>query len=269
MKEKIAVIAYNDVQQRLNEILVGKGFECEKVSLISSPCLKEYFGSFNRIILPFPSKKEKLFTLADTADVTDFFTKNQLIIGGMIDEGIKEKLRESEIVCKDYFEDEAYVVKNAFITVQGVLRLLLENTRGFLPGKTALVSGYGRIGSFLAQKLRNLGLKVYVAVRSQSAAALAEAHGFDVIKISQIKSTVFYFGFIFNTVPCEIFSMNDIKHMNSESVYFEIASKPYGARKEYFEKEEKKYVSASALPGRFYPEAVAQNIYEYIINRCL
>lgn len=269
MKDKIAVIAYNDVQQLLYELLVSKGIGCEQVSLINTSFLKEYIGSFDKIILPFPTKKEKLFTLADNADITDFFTKEQLIIGAMADECIKEKLADSGIAFKDYFEDEAYVLKNAYITAQGVLRLLLENTRGFLPCKTALVSGYGRIGKFLAHGLRSLGVKVYVGVRSDIAAAEAEANGFDVIKISRIKSTLFYFDFIFNTVPCEIFSAEDIRHMNKGSVYFEIASRPYGARREYFEKEEKKYVSASALPGRFYPEAVAENIYGYIINHCL
>lgn len=266
MKEKIAVIDYNEIQEKLCEKLVAKGIICEKLNLINSVYFKECLGGFDKIVLPFPSKREKLFSFDDTFDITEIFTDKQLIIGGLIDKQVKEKLTESGISYKDYFDDEAYVLKNAQITVQGVLRLLFENTKGYLPGKTAIVTGFGRIGKILAVSLKNMGIKVYAAVRSRLAAAEAESCGLDVLKISQLKSTVFYFDYIFNTVPYEIFTSRDVRHMNASSVYFEIASEPFGARKEYFEKENKNYIFASALPGKYYPEAVAENITDYIVN---
>jgi len=265
MQEKIAVIEHNDVQTELYKLLVQNGIICEKINLINTPLTKEYMKGFDKIVLPFPSKKQNISFLSEKdVSISDFFSKAQTVIGGMIDENIKKELSGAEIEFFDYFETESYVLKNAYITAQGVLRLLFENTKGIITGKTALVTGFGRIGESLAVMLKNLGLKVFVAVRSNIQTAKASSMGFDVIKISQIKSSVFYFDFIFNTVPFTVFSKNDVKHIKDTAVYFEIASSPFGAEKDDFITADKKHIQASALPGKLYPQAVAENIYEFI-----
>ena len=257
MKDKTAIIAFNDVQNELYKLMMKNGVECE---LIDIDC-KTDLSDFDKIILPFPSKKESLRFLLD---IPGTFAKGQTVIGGLFDEDIKADFYDLGIDCIDYFTSDAYVLKNAYLTSQGVVRLLLDNSKDYVAGKNAVVTGFGRIGKSLALMLKALGLKVFVAVRSDVQAADASSLGFDVFKLSQLKSVVFYFDYIFNTVPCKVFDDNDIRRMRDNCIYFEIASKPFGADMKSFEKHQKMLVNATALPGRLYPKAVAENIYSQI-----
>ena len=259
MKDKIAIVDLNDVQDELYKLMKKQGSECELVDINR----KTDFSKYDKIILPFPSKKEKLSFLSDISGV---FSKGQTVIGGLLDEDAKISLSDMGVNFVDYFTFETYVLRNAYLTTQGAVRLLLENTKGYIAGKNAVVTGFGRIGKSLALMLKALGIKVFVAVRSDIQAADALSLGFDVFKISQLKSVAFYFDYIFNTIPFRIFEDEDIRRMRDDCIYFEIASKPFGADVNSFKKHEKAFVSGSALPGRFYPKAVADNIYKQIFS---
>lgn len=266
MKNKIAVIGENSVQKALHQVLASKGVESEAVSVSDIKSNKSRLKNFNTIVLPFPSKGENISFIREN-DRAVLFDEKKLVVGGLIADDVKKHLESNGIKVYDYFSDDAYVLKNAYLTYQGVLRLLFENTDTFIVGKTALVTGYGRIAKSLCAALKSLGLKVYVAVRSDINTAEASMSGFDVIKISDMKGTLFYFDFIFNTVPFNIFDEKDVKHFKDSALYFEIASEPYGASREHFGLYGKKYISASALPGKFFPMGVAENIADYLSGK--
>lgn len=264
MKGKIAVVCSNEVQKGLINLLCEKGYECECIDALNKSRVCERLKSFDNIILPFPSKRENLVFLPDEAKLSDLFSQNQLVIGGMMSDEMKENLEEFEIKYIDYFDSESYVLKNAYLTSQGAVKLLFDNASDYLVGKHVLVTGFGRIGKSLALMLKAIGLKVYVVARRDEALADASSLGFDVFRFSQLKSTLFYFDYIFNTVPSTVFSEKDIERIGNDTIYFELASKPYGADKEFFERYGKKHILAAALPGRFYPKAVAENIFSFI-----
>ena len=253
------------MQNALCKILTDKGVCCKSVENIHGMNEKS-FEDFNRIILPFPSRSDKIRFLSKGEKLSDYLTEKQTVTGGMFSEDIIQDLEEHGIGYNDYFTSEAYVLKNAFITSQGVLRLLLENAKAFLPGKKVLITGFGRIGRSLALMLKSLGMKVFVAARSESALCEAQALGFEVFRLSVVTGTLFYYDFIINTVPSDIFTKKDISHIRSDTVYFEVASSPYGAERSLFEAENKPYIDAGALPGKLYPDAVAVNIADYILN---
>lgn len=266
LKAKIVVISYNKVQSELVSLLNKKGILSELTEVNGSIAEKERLREFEQVVLPFPTNKKTLSFIKDDGEFTSIFDKKQRIIGGMIDSEIIRLLEKEGISYSDYFKSEAYVLKNAFITSQGALRLLFENTEAYLAGSKALVTGYGRIGKSLTYMLKSLGVRAFVAARSEAALCEARANGFDVFSFSQLKGTLFYYDYIFNTVPAAVFGSNDVKHMKDEAIYFELASQPYGADKADFELYGKRHIQASALPGRFYPLAVAENIAEFIIK---
>ncbi len=267
MEKKIAVLAFNKVQAEVYNELKKREYCCQLVDLSDLKSPKACLEPFDVVILPFPSKKENIISdFKKPFSAESFFNENQLVIGGMLENEIKNGLESSLVNHLDYFTNEPYVLKNAYLTTQGVMRLLFESTRDFLSCKSALVTGFGRIGKSLAVKLKAVGLKVFVAVRSEMQASEAYSMGFEVLKISAVKSIVFYFDFIFNTVPFNIFQENDVRHMKDETLYFEIASSPYGAKREHFDLYNKQYIPAGALPGKLYPKAVAENICDFICN---
>ncbi len=266
MKKRVAVIGENAVQKSLLKILRSEKIDSELLENAEITSKKGVLRSFDCIVLPFPSKGENISFIRENY-CKSLFADSQIVIGGMIDTEVKKHIEGNGTEVIDYFLDDAYVLKNAYLTYQGVLRLLLENTDTFLAGKTAIVTGFGRIAKPLCLALKSIGLKVYVAVRSEIQTAEAQMLGFDVLKISNIKGAAFYFDFIFNTVPSEIFTEKDIRHLRDSAVYFEIASKPYGADSESFGLYGKKHIPASALPGKFYPLGVAENIAHFLSVR--
>ncbi len=266
MNNKIAMVGDNSVQTSLCKILREKSLDCKILSPEDVKLTKNIFSDYGTVVLPFPSRDNNIAFYRER-NCRELFSENQLIVGGMFTEDVRDYFEVDGVRLADYFLDETYVLKNAYLTFQGVLRLLLEYADSYLAGKAALVTGFGRIAKPLCLALKALGMKVYVAVRSDVQTAEAEMLGFDVLKINNIKGTLFYFDYIFNTVPFNIFDEQDIKHLKNSSVYFEIASKPYGAAEEHFDIYGKKYILASALPGKFYPFGVAENISDYLIRK--
>ena len=266
MKGKTVVFTSDNVQKELCRLLRYKGIDAVGVDRLCEAYPKDFLKAFDNIILPFPSKDENMSFLPKNTSLGEFLSPNQLIVGGMISDKIKDEAKKTGAKHKDYFENEAYVLKNAFITSQGALKLLLDTTNDYIVGKRVLVTGFGRIGKSLAMMLKGLGLKVFVAARSETARAEAASCGYEVFNISQLCATLFYYDYIFNTVPERIFTERDVKHIRNDAFYFELASKPFGADENDFANEGKRFINGSALPGRYFPLAVAENIYGYIFS---
>ena len=265
LKGKTLVVTTNDVQKKLKIILEEKGVSVICADVFDKS-IKEHIKDCKNIILPFPSKAEKFSFLADREKLSDYLNKEQLVIGGLFTDEVVSDIEKSGAECIDYFKYEPYVLKNAFITSQGALRLLLDTTDDFVVGKKVLITGFGRIGKSLAFMLKAIGMKVFVAVRSEKAVTEALSSGFDVFRISQMHGTLFYYDYIFNTVPEMIFISEHVKHIRKDAYYFELASYPFGADKADFEVAGRHFINGNALPGRYFPKAVAENIAEFIFS---
>jgi len=266
VNKEVAVIITNKVQKEIALMLKDKGVNCTGVEADDGKCIYDILKNSKKIVLPFPSTKANFSFLPDVENFATFLTPEHTVIGGMIKGDVREALVDARVKFYDYFENEAYVLKNAQLTSQGAIRLLFENTNDFLIGKRVLVTGFGRIGKSLALMLKSLGMKVFVAVRREESAVEALAMGFDVFNFKAVKGTLFYFDYIFNTVPFTVFSGKDVAHLKDCALYFELASSPFGADKNDFTSQGKNYIHGGALPGRYYPAAVARNIVDYILS---
>ena len=58
--------------------------------------------------------------------------------------------------------------------------------------------------------------------------------------------------------------MENIKKLRKDTVFVELASKPFGTDPEYFVSFDKKYICGQSLPGKYYSEACAKGIYDAI-----
>ena len=266
LMKKALVITTNEVQKRLCDVLSKRGLSADGVEAFDNKIKKDKIRVYDMLVLPFAPKEKKPSFLPEGALLGDYLSHGQLVVGGMFSDGLIKEIEGKQGEYADYFSNEAYVLKNAYITSQGALRLLLETTSDFLVGKKVLITGFGRIGKSLAGMLKAIGMKVFVAVRSEIAATEAAACGFEVFKISQTASTLFYYDYIFNTVPERIFEKNHIKHIRDDAYYFELASFPFGADKADFSACDKHFVNGSALPGRYFSLAVAENMAAFIFS---
>ena len=149
-----------------------------------------------------------------------------------------------------YYKDEIYVIENAALTAEGALELLMRRSNRALAGMEVLVSGYGRIGAFLAGMLSGLGARVTVAARSETARAAARARGFAAVDFAHIPPV---FDGVVNTVPCPVLAGD-----YGGALCVDVASAPGGWA------TDAPVLKAPGLPGLYAPKTAADVMAEAI-----
>ena len=267
-KKKVIILGGDGRQRLLYDMLKDDGYEV--VHIENSNDYEEKIKGADVLVFPVPVSKDKVNVFSDNPDyklnlvkVLDSISKDVVVFGGGFSGEIKEFFEREEIEYHDMLLSELFTVENAYLTVQGALRLLFENAQESLLNKKVLVTGYGRISVFLSDALKKLAMKVYVLARNDIQLKAAELSGMETLRLSE--SPEFGdFDFIFNTVPNVIFDRKSVGTMKKSAMYFELASAPFGAKKEDFSPDGCSYILASSLPGRYLPVSSAKLIKNYI-----
>ncbi len=265
-QNKILILGGDLRQEYLSRLLIKNGYCVRHIcsDFNQAEIQKTKISEANSIILPLPVTKDDIHIFCSNGEfdftfdeAIEYISPLASVFGGMFSLEFEKKLKEKSIKYYDFYEDEAFTKFNAHLTAQGILRLLLENAENYIVFKKVLITGYGRISKALANFLKGLSMDIYIAARNSYQRSEAELFGFKAIDIDDIERSVYVFDYIINTVPSKIFSPKAIRNIKPNAVYFEAASRPFGAEKKDFDNTAKKYVLASQLPGRFYPEESA------------
>lgn len=268
--KKVIIIGGDNRQIKLRECLMRHGFE---VDLFNAGDKIENISLYEYVVLPIPVSKDgvniycsdkKIQVSID--ELCSNLSSQQIVFGGMIGESLKKILREKHINYNDILENENFVIGNAHLTAQGCLRLLLENTEKYIVGSKALVIGFGKVATALSMSLKALGLDVYIAARSSKQLQIAKCFGYKTVKLSNIASSIYYFDYVFGTVPANVLNKDSVNLLRSDCIYFELASAPYTAKKEDFITLDKKYVFGGSLPGKYLPQASAEMLSNCILQ---
>ena len=264
---KMLVLGGDRRQKLLFELFEKDGARVSGVFSKAEYEKADSLSSFDVVLLPVPCSKDgkTVFSSDETLKieletVTGHLKEGALVFGGAFSPSLRLELEKRGAKIFDLLEDEDFVIFNAYLTAQGALRLLLENTSELLASKRILVMGFGKISRALSRLLFALGADVYVAARKKKDLTEARAMGLKAIEMRELGSAVFLFDFVFNTVPSRIFSLADVLKMKKSVVYFELASSPFGAQRGDFEKAKRAFVPGGALPGRFCPVSCAEKM---------
>ena len=149
-----------------------------------------------------------------------------------------------------YYKDEIYVIENAALTAEGALELLMRRSNRGLANMQVLVSGFGRIGGFLAGMLASLGARVTVAARSESARAAARARGYGAVDFGHIPAVL---DGVVNTVPAPVLDGD-----YGGALCIDLASAPGGWA------TDAPVLRAPGLPGLYAPKAAADVMAEAV-----
>lgn len=266
MKNRILIIGGDKRQFYLKRILSNKGFECA-IENADAENLHRNIKSATVIILPVPVSTDGKYFYSDNplfkiklCDVVYLLSKGQIVIGGVMQKEYRNTFKEKGVRYYDITKIGFFMECNALLTAQGALRMLLNTAESSLTGKKILVTGFGKVSDALSVMLSNLNCDVFIVARNKEQLIKAQLKGFKAMGLSELGSVIESSNYIFNTVPAVIFSEKDIGNIKPDAVYFELASKPYGADKTHFEKLNKNYLLASGLPGKYVPESAAELI---------
>lgn len=214
------------------------------------------------IILPLPCTKDGALFAPESGCVHYLATllhdvpRGTPVMAGKATSELKSLCRQQRLPLTDYFLREDFTLRNALLTAEGALELMLRHSPRSVRGSRVLIYGFGRIGSALARRLTALGAHVTVAARAPAARLMAEDFGCAAIDFSAPPPQA---DFVLNTVPEPHLKAADFPG----ALCIELASPPYG-----FEAESlgKSVILGSALPGKTAPESAAEAIRDTIYN---
>ena len=229
--------------------LALKGADCV---ILPVPC--ERAGALNA---PFEAEEVQI------ADLLRALPEKTRILAGSAGE-IAPMCRSLGLRLTDYAAREDFAVRNAALTADGAVRLMLAESPRSLEGARVLVCGFGRIGKMLALRLPALGARVFIAARSAADREWARALGCAALSPEELGAHGSW-DYVLNTVPERIFTGERLRPLAGARVY-ELASAPGG-----FDPDEARGLGLSVtpapgLPGRLFPEAAGKVVCDTILN---
>ncbi len=271
MKENNFLILGGDERSLyLGEYLEKQKFIVCYYAFSDTNCFASLSDAINEakyIILPLPFTKDRLTLNAplfeekvEIKDILTLITSKHTVFGGQLPESFKEALHEKGVHFYDYFLLDELAIYNAIPTAEGVVEILIKNLPITVHSMRCAVLGYGKVGKVLADTLKNLGAEVTIFARKEKDLADAFTKLYKTATFSELKEKEFKFDALINTVPEKVLSHEEMKNLNQECLFIEIASSPFGidfqAAKEYaFD-----VIKANSLPGKVAPKTAGEII---------
>lgn len=235
-------------------------------------CLEENIADADYLLLPVPVSKDGYRLNSEKEvllmDLVNNLSPDKKVLGGRMPPYLKDHLRAKNVELYDYYENKEYIWKNAEISAEGAVSMLMSESDRVISELRILVCGFGRIGKCLTKKLLSLGAIVTVAARKQE--DILQAHTCfgsltDIIDYRREGTLDLEkkYDVIFNTVPSWIFDKSNISLLEN-ALYIELASAPHGGEAELLRKNCKKYILASGIPGKYAPKSAGAAAFEAI-----
>ncbi|MBQ7638306.1 MAG: hypothetical protein IJS90_05365 [Clostridia bacterium] len=188
------------------------------------------------------------------------------VYGGMMPGAMKERLKNGGCTVYDYGESEALLLYNAMLTAEALTGILITKLPCSLSGADIAITGYGRIGFYLARFLRSFGAKVTVFSRDPAGLARAQTLGMEAQHLKSFCDKKRWFSALINTAPSQIIGRKELEALNKDCVLFETASAPFGIDARASEELGFTLHSAPSLPGRYSPLSAGYFIADAIEN---
>lgn len=230
-------------------------------------------GRYSRIVLPLPFTRDGENINAPLSEeplplsaIADYAESGGTVFSGGTSAELERLCSENDLRLVNYFAEEELTLKNALLTAEGAVSLLISESDASLFNSSAVITGYGRIACYLARLLREFRCRVTIAARNPVQRERAILDGFCALPASLAGLAAESADLIINTVPAELFTADCFGRMRKTALYMELASKPAQPEKSLAEAAGVKYVPAAGLPGKFSPRTAGEAIAQAIIT---
>ena len=231
-------------------------WEIKQADIVVLPYL-----SFSEGYLNAPELSQKI----PDVSVLELLKYGGTLFGGGLSESFLSYCAERCAKVHDFFDDEELTLKNALLTAEGAVEIILRETDISVDGSSAAILGFGRVGKACAKALSALGARVAVSARSETAREAARELGYSpcgFLDEDMLKSA----DAVINTVPKNILGRDELMLMKKACLVLDLASKPYGTDFEAAKELGIKALTAPGLPGKTAPKTAGYLIAERIIE---
>jgi dipicolinate synthase subunit A len=155
---------------------------------------------------------------------------------------------------------EDFALRNAMITAEGALMLAIRHTRDTLCGLSALVLGFGRVGSVLTRRLLALGAHVRVVSVCERERAQADCDGATGIALDDLAQSVVASALVINTIPAPVLPGSLLDRLPEGAAVIDLATAPGCSP------GDERVIRAPGLPGKTAPRAAARAMMRCIVS---
>lgn len=214
-------------------------------------------------------RKVYVFSLAMNLDIKTIknLDNNSYVFGRTTYINVLEDFRNRDIRFFSYFDDEAFVMKNAYLTAEGALAFIIQNTYVTIKQMPVLVLGYGRLGKSVAKILKDNYANVSVATDDNEEYATASIYADRVFSLSEYQKNLSEYQAIVNTIPQQILKGEILKLLNKDCFVLDLASIPGGVNFQEADRLNVKYMHALGVPGKTSPKTAGLYLTESILRR--
>lgn len=243
MSCNIVVYTSDDRQKSIARHLPGRKAEgiCEKPDVV---------------ILPTP-----LRTLEKPLE----FNSKPIVFAGKIEEPWRQFFIDNEMNYVDMMKDETVAERNAQVTAEATLALLITRGGYSFQNEKYMLAGYGRCGRAIARRLLAWGAKVTVLARSREARKMAMLDGCNSVPFSYGPKEAYGTRAVINTVPAKVIGAEIINELQQDCVIIDIAS-ICGCDTELIHKKGISFSHELGLPGRFLTGTSGQILAECVLS---
>lgn len=202
---------------------------------------------------PYSEEKIKLEELKDKLS-------GKIFIAG----GIPENFYNEQTKNIDLLENEKLTILNAIPTVEGTIKIAIDEREETIHESNILICGFGRIGKILCDKFGSLGANIYCAARKESDLTWIREKRYIPLTYNEIKEYAHKIDILINTVPTMVIDKEKLECFNKNVLIIEVASNPGGIDKDYAKQIGIKVITALGIPGKEMPLTAAKYIKEVI-----
>jgi dipicolinate synthase subunit A len=150
------------------------------------------------------------------------------IILGWADTNLKAHCEALGIKLHEYEWDRSLMLQRTPAIIEGLLRIVIENTAVTIHNATACVVGQGTIGAVLARYLVALGAHTHVAARNPEQRAAAYVAGATPHGLAELPELAPRLDLLFSTVPTRVIGENVLARLPKSVLVVDLAAPPGG-----------------------------------------
>jgi dipicolinate synthase subunit A len=150
------------------------------------------------------------------------------IILGWADTNLKGHADALSIKLHEYEWDRSLMLQRTPAIVEGLLKIVIENTAITIHNARACVVGQGTIGAVLARYLVALGAHTHVAARNPEQRAAAYVAGATPHTLDELPELAPHLDFVFSTVPTRVVGEDVLARLPKSALIVDLAAPPGG-----------------------------------------
>jgi dipicolinate synthase subunit A len=150
------------------------------------------------------------------------------IILGWADKNLKMHADALSIKLHEYEWDRSLMLRRTPAIIEGLLKIVIENTDITIHGADACVVGQGTIGAVLTRYLVALGARTAVVARSPEQRAAAFVAGATPYRFEELPDLACRLDLLFSTVPNRVVGENVLSRLRRSALIVDLAAPPGG-----------------------------------------